>query len=150
MSGDAVEATDDATETEPALRRLGAIIVASTVLLTAALYGLLAFLAPGPVPGLFARVPWYVVAAAVIFVGTIVLLEQYDAGGRTVMLTAVVTGATGFVAVTLAAEGVRYAAVTPGLVLSQLLVYLVAAGLTATGIGYWALNHWREFTTRAR
>jgi hypothetical protein len=48
MSGDAAKARDDSAE--PALRRLGAIIVASTLLLTAALYGVLAFLAPRPLP----------------------------------------------------------------------------------------------------
>jgi predicted neutral ceramidase superfamily lipid hydrolase len=150
MEADAPGAADEPADAEPALRRLGAIIVASTALLTAVFYGALAFLAPEPIPGLYARVPWYLVVAAALFVGTIVLLERYDAGGRTVLLTAAVTGVTGLVVATLAAEGVRYAVVTPSLVLSRLLIYLVAAGLAATGIGYWALNHWREFTTRAQ
>jgi high-affinity Fe2+/Pb2+ permease len=52
-----------------------------------------------------------------------------------------------FVTVTLSGEGLVYAAANPAEVLvSRTLLYFLAAGLVGTGVAYWALRHWREFT----
>lgn len=124
--------------------QLGGLIAGATFVLTASFVGALSF---GRVPDLWSRVPWYLIAAAAVFVGTIVLLERHDAPGGTIIVTAIVIGLVGFVAVTLGVEGVIFAFQHPEAVFdSRLLLYFMAAALAATGIGYWALNHWREFT----
>lgn len=63
-------------------------------------------------------------------------------GVCTAVLTAAFVGAVVFVG--LGSEGVRYALVRPDTVLSSsLLVYLVAAALVASGLGYWSVRNWR-------
>lgn len=126
--------------------RIG-VIGANTLLLTASFVGVLAFVS-GAVTDLPARLPWYFVVGAVLFVGTIVVLEEQELPGRTVILTATVVAAVGFLAVVFAVEGVLFAVDRPeALVVSRLLLYFLAAGLVGTGVGYWGLNHWRELST---
>lgn len=126
--------------------RVGLLIVASTGLMTASFVGVLAF-AEGEITGVVGRIPWYLVVGAITFVATIVLLEAYGSDGRLIMLTSlIVTGIT-LVLVPLAVEGILFATTHPGEVLgSQLVLYFFAAGLIGTGVGYWGLKHWREFT----
>lgn len=127
--------------------RLGGLIASCTLVLTASFVGILAF-ASGNVEGLPGRIPWYLIVAAVVFVATIVLLEGHDASGGTIIVTAFVIGSICFLGVTLSVEGVIFAVRQPRAAVSQLLLYFLAAALVATGIGYWGLNHWREFTAR--
>lgn len=117
-----------------------------TVLLTASFVGVLAVLST-EVTGVADRLPWYIVLAAGVFVGTIVLLEESGSDGGTIIVSAILLGGLGFVLVALAVEGFIYAVTYPELVfVSQLVLYLLAAGLIGTGVGYWAVNHWREFS----
>lgn len=126
--------------------RIGALIAACTLLLTINFVGIIAALS-GEVSGIDSRIPWYLLLAAVIFVGTIVLLESNGADGKTIIASAVFTGIASFVLVLFGGEGVRYAATEPGTVLDpQLTLYFFTAALVATGLGYWGLRHWREFT----
>lgn len=126
--------------------RVGALIAICTVLLTASFIGVLAFLS-GDITGFETRVPWYLIAAALAFVGSILLLENQGARGRPIIVTAVVTATTAFVLLALGIEGMVFAAEHPGRVFdSQLVLYLFAAGVMGTGFGYWGLKHWREFT----
>lgn len=126
--------------------RLLAVIAFCTLLLTASFVGVLAIVS-GDVTNLFSRVPWYVVVASIAFIATILLLETANADGQAVILSAGFIGVLAFVATLLSVEGVLYAVEYPGRVfVSQLVLYLFAAGLIGTGLGYWALNHWREFT----
>lgn len=122
------------------------VIGASTLLLTASFIGVLAFL-NGEVGATSSRIPWYFVVAAVVFVATIILLEEGGADGSTIIISALLFSGLGFILVSLAVEGVLFAIEYPELVfVSQLVLYFFAAGLIGTGIGYWALNHWREFS----
>lgn len=126
--------------------RVGALIVVSTGLLTASFVGVLAF-AKGAITGVQGRIPWYLVVGAITFVATIVLLEAYGSEGRLIMLTSLVMTTIALVFVPLAVEGLLFATKHPAEVIgSQLVLYFFAAGLIGTGIGYWGLKHWREFT----
>lgn len=126
--------------------RVGLLIVACTVLLTASFYGVVAML-DGQLTGVGERLPGYLLVAAVAFVGTVVLLEAYESSGRTIIVTASIMGLLTAVLVPLGVEGFLYALDHPDEVVnSTLFLYLLAAALIGTGLGYWGLNHWREFT----
>lgn len=122
------------------------LIGGCTILLTASFIGVLAFLS-GEVQAASSRIPWYLVIAALIFVATIILLEEGGDDGSTIIIAALLFSVLGFILVSLAVEGVFFAVSYPELVfVSQLVLYFFAAGLIGTGVGYWALNHWREFS----
>ena len=130
--------------------RIGALIVGCTLLLTASFVGVIATV-QGTVAGFENRIPWYLVAAAGVFVATIVLLEFNNARGKTIIASGVFTGVVSFVLLFFAVEGVLYAIRYPeAIFVSQLVMYFLAAALVATGLGYWGLRHWREFTADRR
>lgn len=140
-------------ERRVAVLRLAALVAASTVVLAAAFVGVLAVLA-GDVAGFGTRLPVYVLAMAVAFVTTVVYVERGAgppaADGRAVLATTAGVACLTFLVVALFGEGVTYAVRYPGRVLaSTRLLYVLAGGLLATGLGYWALRHWREFTADA-
>ena len=124
-----------------------ALIAVSTLLLTAAFLGVLAIVTDGGNPGIENRAPVYLLLAAAVFVTFIVLLEQRDLDGRTVLVsTTSISVATGAL-VWLVGEGLMYLYFNhENVIASQLIVYLVAAAVACTGLFYWTLNHWREFT----
>lgn len=137
---------DIATTVRNATLHVGGLILASTVVLTASFIGLAAFLT-GFVSTIEQRLPIYVLVTAIIFVVVLVALEDEDAPGRPVIVTTITIAVLGFLLVTLSGEGLRYALAKPGeLVSSQLVFYFVAAALFCSGVGFWALHHWREFT----
>lgn len=126
--------------------RIALLIIGCTILLTATFVGFLA-LVGGRIEGSNSRIPWYIVLSATLFVATIVLLEFNDADGKTILVSAIVTGAISFVLIFFSIEGLIFAINYPEEVfVSQLVIYFFAAALVATGIGYWGLRHWREFT----
>lgn len=130
--------------------RISLGIAACTVVLTASFLGVVAIMSRS-VEGVQSRVPWYLLIGAVVFVAFIVILEQYGATGREIILTATVSGVVGLALGALAVEGVIFTVRYPGEVfVSRLVVYFLAAGLIGTGVAYWALRHWREFTDRNR
>lgn len=133
--------------TQQIILRIGALIVSCTLLLTAAFVGFIAALS-GHVNGFESRLPWYLVGAAIVFVGTIILLELNDASGRTIIVSALVVGGLAFVLLFLSVEGLVFTIENPSTVIydSRLILYFFAAALVATGVGYWGLRHWREFT----
>lgn len=125
--------------------RAGGLILASTLVLTASFIGVVAFIT-GFVSAFEQRLPIYVLVAAIIFVVVIVSLDEEDAPGRPVIVTTLSVSVLGFLLVTLSGEGLRYAIAKPSeLVSSQLVFYFTAAGLFCSGVGFWALHHWREF-----
>lgn len=130
---------------EYAGRALGPI-VASTVVLTAAFLGALALLT-GTVDGFEDRFPYYVVLMAVGFVAALFVLERPRIEGSQVLMATIGVTVTVFVVVTLAGEGVAYAIASPGAVFQpDIILYLLAAGLIGSGLAYWTISHWREFT----
>lgn len=124
--------------------RAGGVVLAFTVILTAAFMGVLGLIR-GDVSGIGARVPAYSLVSAVTFVAVIYLFSRYGVDARTVLLSGVGFAAIAFVLFGLASEGVVYAIRFPGTVFgSQLVVYFLSAGMIVTGLGFWLITHWRE------
>lgn len=140
-------------------------VVASTVVLTACFVGVLVLIA-GEIQNVGSRLPIYAVAMGIAFVATLFRTERQfgpdgpgeatgDGGtsgpfvdGRTILTTAIGVSSLTVLIVSLAGEGFAYTLRRPSDVLNlELLPYLVAAGLIATGLGYWGLRHWREFAS---
>lgn len=135
--------------------RLGGVVLASTLVLTAAFIGVLALVSGGN-DGIGGRLPGYVLAMAVAFVGFVVVAEQHSDGGsrsvdgRQIIVTAGAFALSVLVTVTLSGEGLVYAVGNPDqVVASEVFLYFLAAGLIGTGLGYWGLRHWREFAERS-
>lgn len=129
----------------------GALIMgSSTLILTFSFIGILALISD-EIVGVSDRVAWYIIAAALVFAATILLLEREESSGRTIIVSALVSSAIAFLVLALAIEGVLFAVNHPDAVItSKLVLYMFAAGLFGTGIAYWGLNHWREFSERSR
>ena len=125
--------------------RVFAIMIACTLVLTSSFVGILALIS-GEIEAPLGRAPWYLVFGAMIFVVTIVVLEAYGANGTEIIVTATVNGVLGVIIAGLTVEGILYVWQNPGdVIVSQLVIYFLAAGLLGSGIAYWALHHWREF-----
>lgn len=130
--------------------RTSLLVAAFTVVLTTNFVGAMGLLT-GAVTGTTGRLQYYVLAAAVVFVAVILILEASGYDGRRVLTAAVTAAVLGFVFIALGAEGLVFAWNDPDAILtSQLLVYFVAAAVIGTGLGYWGLRHWREFARQAR
>jgi hypothetical protein len=128
------------------LLRVGVLIVIATVFLTASFVGVVGFIS-GDIRGFGGRVPWYIVAAAVTFVASVVLLEEQGAAGRPIMITAAFFTMLIFIVALLGTEGLIHILTNPELIVaSDVILYFLSAALFAVGVGYWAFNHWREFT----
>lgn len=126
------------------LLQAGLFVLVSTLALTTSFLGIVG-LFTGDVVGWNLRLPFYVLVMALTFVGAIVAFEEEFREARVILQFAVAVGAVAFLLVTLGGEGVAYLLQNPQQVVSsQLLFYIVAAGLIAAGMGYWALNHWSE------
>lgn len=124
------------------------VIGVSTFVLTSAFLGVLSLMTGGVIE-VGTRLPFYLVVAGAVFVGTVVLLEEHGAEAEVILVTAVVTGVLALAAVSLGVEGVVFAVNNPERVfVSQLVLYFIAAALIGTGLAYWGINHWREFTDR--
>ncbi|MFW5965504.1 MAG: hypothetical protein ACOCP3_01990 [Halodesulfurarchaeum sp.] len=127
------------------LRAVGPI-VGSTLVLTAAFLGALALLV-GEVDGFSVRFPYYVLLMAIGFVAALFVLERPRIDGSQVLTATIGITVTVFVTVTLAGEGIAYAITNPNAVFRpDFILYLLAAGLIGSGLAYWTITHWREFT----
>lgn len=130
------------------LVRMVAIVGCCSLLLTASFVGVLAIVS-GSVVDIGSRIPIYLIVMAVAFVATVVALERNEIDGRLILMTTIVISGVTFLLSMLAVEGVLYTVRSPAAVFNtQLVYYMLSAGLVATGLGYWSLNHWREFTGR--
>ncbi|MFB6359738.1 MAG: hypothetical protein ABEH59_00285 [Halobacteriales archaeon] len=129
------------------LGRAAALVGVSTAVVTAAFIGIVA-LATGEVAGLSDRLPFYVLLMAVVFTSFVFLIDARASEGGIVIISSIGVAILGFVLVLLAGEGVVLLVTQPDqLLASQLLIYLVSAGLVCTGLAYWGLRHWREFVS---
>lgn len=135
-------------ETQGFIVRALFLIGISTFVLTASFVGILGIVTGGT-SGAGGRLPYYLIMMGVAFVGTILFLEEYGTDSRVIISTATAIGLVTFVATTLMTEGILFSIRTPDEVFGrQLVFYFVAAALVGTGIGYWAVRHWREYTPR--
>lgn len=132
------------------LGRIAVFVLGCTGALTLSFIGLVAF-ATGNTAGVIDRVPYYVLGAAVVFVGTIVGLEQRGRDGRSILRAAAMIAGVAFGFFVLGGEGFVYGARNPGEAFAaQQFLYLVAAGLIGTGIGYWGSRHRETIATAFR
>lgn len=135
----------DVSSRQQVIARIAVVIVICTLVLTANFIGIIAAI-EGDLSDFADRIPWYLLVAAAVFVATIVLLELNDADGRTIIASALFAGVVSFFLVIFGVEGVIFTVQNPETVfVEQLILYFVAASLVATGVGFWALRHWREF-----
>lgn len=125
------------------------LIAASTLVVTASLIGVLA-LTEGLVDGAGGRIPYYVLAAAIVFVVLVVFLEYKLDDGSLIITTSSVVAAVSLVAVALSFEGIMFAVENQTSLFANLLPYFLAAGLISTGLIIWGVNHWREFVNQTR
>ena len=124
--------------------RVGLPIVVCTAVLTLGFFGVLA-LATEQAPELALRVPVYVFGAAVMFVGAIVALDRMRRDGLTILAAAAGLAIAAFAVLLLGGEGALYVARHPDRVIeSRRFLYLLAAGLFTTGLGYWGVRHLRS------
>lgn len=125
-------------------------ILASTMVLTSAFLGALSLLTRS-VPGFSSRFPYYVLIMALGFVTALFLLERPRIDGSQVLMATIGLTVTVFITVTLAGEGLAFALEYPSAVFqSEFILYLLAAGLIGSGLAYWTVKHWREFTPLRR
>lgn len=138
------------TSDHPVLARIGALVVACSLALTLAFFGLIA-LGTGSAAGLSGRVPFYVLASAVTFAAALIGLDRRNWDGRDLLAFSIVLAVVAFVLFTLGLEGVVFAITHPGESLgSRRFLYLLAAAMVATGFGYWFVSHWPEFARTIR
>jgi hypothetical protein len=127
------------------LVRAAAMVGVSTTFVTAAFIGIVA-LATGAVADLADRLPFYVLIMAIVFTGFVFLIDARANDGGTVIVSSIGVAILGFGMVLLAGEGLVFLITKPDqLLTSQLIIYLISAGLVCTGLAYWGLRHWREF-----
>lgn len=124
----------------------GGLVFLFTVALTAGYFGILALIREEAI-GIGDRLPVYALVTAVVFVTMILSLERRrSVRGVTILSTATATALASSVLIFLAGEGIAYTIRFPQRVFDiSLIIYLLAAALITTGIGYWILRHWREF-----
>lgn len=123
--------------------RAGALVAASTLVLTASFVGFVG-LATGAVAGTLSRLPAYVLALAVAFVGTLVYYEETGRRYSRSLRAAGYVAAASFLLVGFGGEGIVYVLVAPGEVFgTRLFAYLLSAGLIGSGVGYWGWRNWR-------
>lgn len=127
--------------------RVGVLVIGCTAALTLSFIGLFAFVT-GQAGGVVERVPYYVLGMAVVFVAAIIGLEQRRRAphdSRDTLIVSATTAIILFIFLTLGGEGFVYAAERPDTALAaQRFLYLVAAGLISTGLGYWGVRNRRE------
>lgn len=122
------------------LGRVLALVVASTLALTASFVGIVA-LARGEAGGMASRLPIYAAAAALVFVGAVVGFDARYRGKRS-LGAATTAGLAALFVTGLGSEGVIYALGHPADVFEvQLLGYLLSAVLMGTGVGYWSVRN---------
>lgn len=125
--------------------RLSAYVIVSTLFLTSAFLGIVAVIT-GSITSFENRLPIYVLLSAFTFVTVVLVLEDAEEPGAPILVGTLVVGALALIGFSLAGEGFLYARANPSEVASsQLIFYFVAAALICTGLGYWAVHHWREF-----
>lgn len=130
--------------------RLGTVVLGSTLAIAMSFFGLIALLT-GDAAGTLDRLPLYVLAMAAGFVAAVVTLDDYALHGETVLTWAAILATGTFLFVGLGTEGIVYSIRYPEEVLSsQLFVYVLSAGLIATGLGFWVARYRDDLTFRSR
>jgi hypothetical protein len=128
----------------------GTLIVGlSTLILTASFVGVVALFS-GEAVAIGDRFPYYLILMGLVFVGTILLLEEHGSEPRITMLTASISGLLTLLLSVLGVEGILYTYHNPMVIDQRVVYYFIAAALIATGVTYWAIKHWRELVGSGR
>ena len=128
------------------LERRGPVFGASAVLLAGLVVGVASF-DGGATAGFDRRLPIYVLAGTVLFVGALLALRYSPRDRMTVLRRATGAGFLGSVFTGLWSEAVVY-----GLILTapELSVYLAAAAVLTCGLAYWSLRNWHAVNDLTR
>lgn len=139
-------ALSSGSTTREYIARTSAIVAAFTVILTVNFVGIMSIIT-GDASGTTGRFPVYVFLTAIVFVAVILIMEAAEADGHLVIRAAIVSGLLGFVLIVFGGEGLIFAFEHPDQVFdTRLILYFLSAAVIATGLGYWGLRHWREFS----
>lgn len=129
--------------------RVSGVVFFCTCVLTLDFLGVLSSI-DSESTGMQDRFPYYFLAASVGFVTALFYLEAEFSRGIQTIIPAVGIGVVTFLAVGFGVEGVLFAFASPEKVFTRnLLIYILSAGVVSTGLGYWLLQHWREFFGKA-
>lgn len=122
------------------------LIGGSIVVLAGLAVGAASFI-DGPTPGFGVRLPIYVLAGAVVFVGALLAMRYSPRNSRAVLGRAMLAGVLGFAVVGLGVEAVIYAFVV---VAPHLSLYLLSAAVVGCGLGYWSVRNWHTVDNLTR
>lgn len=111
----------------------GALLIVATLAV-----GVMSFL-DGATAGFRVRFPVYLLAGAIVFVGTLLTMRYSPQNETTVLRRAVVVGCIGFALIGLATEAVVYGLM---IIAPTLSLYLASALITLCGFVYWSLRNW--------
>lgn len=128
---------------------IAGLIIGLTFVVTSSIVGVLA-ISTGQTGGIGWRVPYYILGAAAVFTGLVVYLEFNIDDGSKIILTSGAIGICSLFIISFGVEGIIFGVRNPDQLLSNILPYVIAAGLISTGLIIWGVRHWREFTTAHR
>jgi len=111
----------------------GSLVVVATLLVGAASF------VGGATAGFGGRLPVYLLAGAVVFVGALLAMRYSPQEGTTVLRRATAAGFLGVVGVGLGTEAVVYGLV---IVAPGPYLYLAAAVIVGCGLVYWSFRNW--------
>jgi len=120
---------------------VGGILVVAAVLAVGA-----ASFVGGANAGFGDRLPVYVFAGAVAFIGALLWMRDSLQDGMSVLRGATAVGCFGFVGTCLGAEAAVYALV----VVPSLSLYLASVLTIACGLIYWSIRNWRAVNDLTR
>lgn len=95
----------------------------------------------GSTPGLWTRVPVYVLAGAVVFIGALLAMRYSPRDDSTVLGRASLAGFLGFLVVGLGNEAMIYALIVFA---PDLSLYLASVAVVSCGLVYWSLRNWHD------
>ena len=125
--------------------KLGFQIGLFTVIFALAAVGLVE-LVEGRAMGSDQRLGFYVLFSSILFIFTIYSIEKAKRrDGFDVMKVVIAITIVGFIIASLSGEGLIRVVQGAGYT-SQTYVYLITGGLVFSGVSYWAIRHWKEYT----
>ena len=127
------------------LGKNGVQVIFFTLVFTLAAVGLVGLI-NGQNTGSDERLGFYVLFSSVVFIVTIYSIEKTKRkNAMDIMKVVIAITIFGFVLVSLSGEGLVRIVQGTGYTL-QTYLYLVTGGLLCSGVGWWVIRHWKEYT----